>query len=292
LPDVTRISVGTKFRRDVHTAMLRWFFLFCLPLALAGGAFAADAPAPAPDPDGPPLLLQALNTVGKNFDHWAFTETRVVTDGKGQPEPETVVRFDPSKPYAEQYEPLKVEGKPPTKHQRKDFRRQGEKRGEKLAKDEAEGRMPGRDIRFELNGSTASIDLAHATVVEENAGSVTYELPLRNDGRGTLPVEKFQLFARVNRASGAFENISLRVRQSFRLKLVVKIKSGAVSVDFARVDQAHDPVAVRISGDATASILFLTVGGKFAVTRTDFHRVTPYNERFGVKIGPLKALNF
>jgi hypothetical protein len=272
--------------------MLRWFPRLGLFLALALLARAQEPVAPAA-PEIPPLLFDALAKIASNFDRWAYTETRTMTDEHNVPQPETVIRFDPSKPYAEQYLPLKIKGKPPTESQLKEFRKRGEKRGEKFAKQEAEGKVPGNELpRFGFNGGTASIDLARTSVASENADSVTYEVPLRNDGHGTLPVEKFQLFARVNRTTHAFENVALKVRSAFRVKLIVKVKSGEASVDFAAVDATHDPVPVAMSGDATATVFFMKFGGGFDLKRTEFTRVKPYGDRFGVKIGPMKALDF
>jgi len=273
--------------------MHRRFLGPILFLALAGLATAAEPSAPAPDAEVPPLLMDALDKVAANFDRWAYTETQMMTDEHGKPQPETVIHFDPSKPYPEQYLPLKIKGKPPTEKQLQGFRKRGEKRGEKFAKQEAEGKAPGSELpRFKMGSSSASIDLAHATIASENADSVTYEVPLRNDGKGTLPVEKFQLFARVNRATHAFENVALKVRGAFRVKLLLKVKSGEGSIDFGVVDRAFDPVPVVASGDATATIFFVKVGGSFETKRTDFVRVKPYGERFGVTIGPMKALDF
>ena len=105
-------------------------------------------------------------------------------------------------------------------------------------------------------------------------------------------LEKIELLARVNKERRAFENVSLRVRESFRVKLLVKVKGGAAIVDFGVVDPKFVPVMTSITGEGTATILFLKFGGSFDVKRTDFRRVKPYSERFGVKIGPLKALDF
>jgi hypothetical protein len=273
--------------------MHRWFLRPIFFLALAGLAAAAEPVASAPDAEVPPLLMDALDKVAANFDRWAYTETQMMTDEHGVPQPETVVRFDPSKPFAEQYLPLKIKGKPPTEKQLQSFRKKGEKRAEKFAKQEAEGKAPGSELpRFKMGSSSASIDLARTIVVSDSADSVTYEVPLRNDGRGTLPVEKFQLFARVSRTSHSFENVALKVRSAFRVKLVVKVKSGEGSIDFGMVDPTHDPVPLTMNGDATATVFFMKFGGSFDVKRTDFARVKPYSERFGVKIGPMKALDF
>lgn len=273
--------------------MRRWLSCFPLLIALAGVAAAADIPRLEASPEVPPLLYAALEKIARNFDRWAYTEARMITDEHGVAKGETVIRFDPSRPYAEQFKPLKIEGRPPTARQLRDYRRRGEKRGERLAREEEEGRVPGSGPpRFGIGGSTASVDLAHAVVAGETADTVTYEVPLRNDGHGTLPVEKFQLFVRVNRQHGAFENVALRVRSAFRVKLVLKVKTGEANVDFGMVDPSHDPVPTAVSGDATASVLFMKFGGSFDLRRTAFKRVKPYSERFGVKIGPLKALDF
>jgi hypothetical protein len=273
--------------------MLRWCTRLCFFISLAGLTAAQEPVASAPAGLVPPLLLDALGKIAANFDRWAYTETRIVTDEHGVPQPATVIRFDPSKPYAEQYVPLKINGKPPTEGQLKAFRHRGEKRGEKFAKQEAEGKVPGSELpRFGIGGSTVGVDLEHATVASENAGSVTFEVPLRNDGHGTLPVEKFQLFVRVGRTTHAFENVALKVRSAFRVKLIVKVKSGEANVDFAAVDATHDPVPVAMTGDGTATVFFMKFGGGFDVKRRDFVRVKPYGDRFGVKIGPMKALDF
>ena len=44
--------------------------------------------------------------------------------------------------------------------------------------------------------------------------------------------------------------------------------------------------------DYSASVLFVKKADSFEATRADFQRVKPYSERFGVKIGPLRALPF
>ncbi|MDB6094367.1 MAG: hypothetical protein JWM32_1929 [Verrucomicrobia bacterium] len=271
--------------------MTRRIFVFVFFLVTLGALRAEETPNNA---EGvPPLLYDALAKIAENFDRWAYTETRQVTDDKGKVEEDTVVRFDPSQPYAEQYTPIRIKGKPPTERQLKEYRKRGVKRADRVAKDEAAGREPGSHIpQFGVNGGTTSIDLAHAVVVDETAGSITYEVPLRNDGRATIPVEKFRLLARVNRERRAFENIALKVRSGFRVKLVLKVKSGEANIDFGVIDPKHAPALTSISGDATASVMFMTFGGSFDLKRAEFKRVKPYSERFGVKIGPLKALDF
>ena len=273
--------------------MRRWFHLFAFLLLLVARTRAADAVASPADPPIPPLLLDALKKLSEDFDRWAYTETRLETDRKGKPRGETIIRFDPSKPYAEQFTPLKIRGQAPTEKQLKEYRTRGEKRGERLAKEEDEGKAPkGEFGRFRVNGDNAMIDLAHATIEAETATATTYNVPLRNDAKSTLPVERFELLARINKERRALENVALRVRDSFRLKLVVKVKGGSANLDFSTPDPKFVPVLTSVSGEGSASVMFIPFGGSFDLKRTEFQRVKPYSANFGVKIGPLKALDF
>jgi hypothetical protein len=275
--------------------MRRWFscFGFLLLAAFARAQDAAPASPAAAEPPVPPLLLDALTKLSQDFDRWAYTETRMTTDTKGKPKGDTIIRFDPSKPYADQYLPLKINGLAPTEKQLKEYQKRGEKRGERLARDEAEGKAPGSDAaRLRINGENAPVDLPHATIASETATSVTFNVPLLRDEKTSLPVEKFELLARVNKERRAFENVSLRLRDSFRMKLVVKIQSGDANIDFTVVDPKFVPVMSDFRGGGVASVMFIKFGGQFDVKRTEFLRVKPYSEKFGVKIGPMKALDF
>jgi hypothetical protein len=274
--------------------MHRWLagISFILLLGFAR-AEEATAPAPAAEPPVPPLLLDALTKVSQDFDRWAYTETRTSADTDGKSKGETIVRFDPSKPYAEQFTPIKINGEPPTEKQRQSYRSRGEGRGKRLERDEAAGKAPGGDMaRLRINGENAPVDLAHATIASETPTSVTYLVPLLRDAKTSLPVEKFELLARVNKERRAFENVSLRLRESFRMKLIVKIQSGEANIDFTVPDPKFVPVPTEFRGGGTVSVMFIKFGGNFDVKRTEYQRVKPYSEKFGVKIGPLKALDF
>ena len=273
--------------------MRRWFHYFAILLLVVARARGADAVTPPADPPIPPLLLAALTKLSQDFDRWAYTETRKGTDRKGKPRGETIIRFDPSKPYEEQFTPLKVNGHEPTEKDRADYRKRGVKRGEQLMKDESEGKAPAGEFgRFRLNGSNAAIDLARATAESETATTTTYNVPLRRDPETTLPVEKIELIARINKERHALENVALRLKDSFRMKLIVNVKAGAGNIDFSVVDPKYVPVMSAASGEGTVSVMFVKFGGAFDVKRTEFQRVKPYSEKFGVKIGPLKALDF
>jgi hypothetical protein len=234
----------------------------------------------------PALLDAALQKFAADHDRWAFTQTFVERDDKGKVVSEAVVRFDPSKPYAEQFTPISVDGKPPAERHFKKYRKQGEKRGDRLEQAEKEGKEPTRQTLGEL------MDIERATVTEENAQTVTYEVPLKKEGNKRLPPEKFRVTARVSRQAQAFEGIHVELRESMRAALIVKIKSGVGQLDFGTVDPKFAPAMTAVHGGATASVMFVPVGRTYDAARTDFKRVKPYAERFGVNYGPLKAIDF
>jgi hypothetical protein len=257
--------------------------LFALCIVTAAESVRAAAPA---------LLLTALKKTGDDADHWAYTETSSMRDDKGKTGGETVVRFDPSKPYPEQYTPLKIEGKPPTAKQLKEYRQRGEKRGEALERDAPPADSAGEPESINLNGAKGVVDLENARVVTEAGGSITYEVPLKADAKHSLPVEKFRLTIRVNQARQELENASVTLLAPWRVKLIAKINQGELSVDFATIDPKFPPVLSTLAGNLAASIFFIKEGGTFEQKRTDQQHVKPFHERFDVKIGPLKALPF
>ena len=97
-------------------------------------------PAVAADPDAPPLppgarratwgevaiINDSLYKVAESLSRWAYTEHRVVRDGKGRVKSEQVIRFDPSKPFPEQWTPVQINGKPPSSRDESKYRRRGE----------------------------------------------------------------------------------------------------------------------------------------------------------------------
>ena len=256
------------------------FFPFTISLLLAVLTARAEVPA---------LLNEALQKTLRDTDRWAFTQTWVEFDGKGKELNRAVVRFDPSKPYAEQYSPLSVNGKPPTEGDLAKYRRRGEKRGERMEKAERDGTENTTKTRQTLG---ELMDIERATVSVEDATTVTYEVPLKKDGNRRFPPEKFQVLARVNKATRGFERIEAKLRESMRSMLVVKIKSGEGAMEFATVDPKFAPAMVAVRGGAAASVAFVPIGRRYDLKHEDFKRVKPYGDRFEVQIGTMKALDF
>jgi len=236
--------------------------------------------------DVPRPLQDALQKLAQDTDRWAYTQTLIEKDGDGKTKRETVVRFDPSRPYAEQYQPLKVDGKPPGDSVIRKYRAQGEKRGVRLDREEREGPDPKRPTVGEL------MDLDRATVAEETSTSITYAVPLKKEGNNRFPPEKFLVTARVSKERGAFENVAVKLREPLRQKLVLNIKSGEGSIDFAPVDPKYPPQMTTIRGGGSGSIFFVPIGRYYELKREEFKRVKPYGDRFQVTIGPLKAIDF
>jgi hypothetical protein len=256
--------------------------LFATGVALPGESVAPSRAATAAEAS---LLMDALQKTAGDLGRWAYTETRVIRDEKGKVKSEAVIRCDPSKPYGEQWQPLSINGQPPTAKDREKYRKQGE-RAQKRDERTERGQPDSRRTLGEL------IDPRTARVVRDDGARIIFEIPLRKDGNDRFPPEKFEVLARVERSSGALENIAVRLRESFRSKLILKVKSGDGTLDFERVDAKHPPTLTAIRGDASASILFVSVGGELELKRTALKHVKPFNERFDVQIGTLKAIDF
>jgi hypothetical protein len=254
--------------------MMRWMLSLWFVLAVAARA------------EVPRLLQDALQKLAQDTDRWAFTQTLIEKDDKGKVKQQTVVRFDPSQPYPQQYRPLKVDGKEPNDSSLRKYRKLGERRGERIEREERDGPDPKRKTVGEL------MDLDHATVAEENTESVTYAVPLRREGNNRFPPEKFLVTARVSKERGAFENVAVKLRAPIREKLVLNIKSGEGSIDFTPVDPKYSPQMTTVRGGGAGSIFFVPIGRNYELKREDFKRVKPFGDRFEVKIGPLKAIDF
>ena len=271
---------------------MRRVLLICLGLYAAATAFAAADLRPA-TPDEVALFKDAMKNSSQDTEHWAYTETTTVRTNqeKDDPREETVVRFDPSKPYAEQFTPLKIGGKPPSERELKKYRKKGEERGKKLMRRAEKGDAEKREPRLTINNSKARLDLEHPQVAAETADRITFEVPLISE-KGDIPVEKFQIRAEVDRSARQIRRAHFLIREAFRMKLVAKIKSGEATLDFAVMDPEFGPVITTMVGNFGASFLFIPVKGTFTNNRTEWKRVKAFDEGFNVKLGPLQFPGF
>lgn len=273
-------------------------FLLSLLLLAAGPALRAEALRPA-TPDEVKLFKDAVKNTQQETEHWAYTETTIKKIGLGRkPEGETIVRFDPSKPWAEQYTPVKIEGKAPTEKQLKQYRERGERRGKAIMRraEQAAATDPSLPDKPKLppsdrNEKSLKADTEHPLVVSDDGETMIFEVPLIDHGT-KLPVEKMEIRAVVAKAARQVRRATLRIKESFRVKLVAKVKEGEGSVDFTVIDPQYAPVMTSGSGTFGGSLLAISVNGVFSDTRTELRRVKPYSERLQVKIGPLELLDF
>lgn len=238
----------------------------------------------APTADEQTWLQDTVRRTVTELPRWAYTETRIMRDEKGRPKNQAVVRYDPSKPYEQQWTPLEVNGRPPTEKDFAKYRRRGEQ-----ARKREESPVPPRDDRPSLG---ELIELSYARVAEETPTHLVFEVPLRKQNNTRFPPEKFVVLARLDKVRKTLESVAVNLREPFRLKLVAKVKSGEGRMEFTTVDPKFAPTMTAIQGDASVSILFVSVGGELDLKRTDFKRVKPYGDKFEVQIGELKALDF
>jgi len=123
------------------------------------------------------LLNDTLKNTAQDPERRAYTESTVVQFGNGKDRKETIVRFDPSKSYEEQYTPLKIEGREPTAKDFKKYRKKGEERGrkriEELKRRELTG---GEEAHLTINRSRARLDLEHPLVAQGDAERVVFEI--------------------------------------------------------------------------------------------------------------------
>lgn len=247
----------------------------------------AGGPRPA-TPDEIARLNQTLHQTADHYRRWAYTEHRIIRDAKGRVKSEVLLRHDPSQPYAEQWVPLKIDGEEPSEREKAKYRRRGEK---SAGSDSpfAGSPHPGNRNQRSLG---ELIEVQKSSIFSEDATHLVFEVPLLKAGNERFPPEKFQVLARIRRDDGRLENVSVRLRESFRSRLVVKVKSGEGSLDFAPVDPKYPSALMAIKGDANASILFVSIGGSMELKRTDLRHVKLFDERFDVQIGTLKAIDF
>jgi len=270
--------------------MAVWAGVSLSPLA----AFGADPAEAAPAAKPPSLLDEAFNKWMNDQGRWAYTESQRVTGFNQQPKGETLLRVDPSQTYPEQFKPFKVEGQEPTEKQVQQYRGRGEwlARRRKQAEDDAREHSAD-EIKLNLNGQVVMPDLKHATVLTEDEKSVTYEVPLhKSEKDGGQVFDKFQLSVRVNKQRRDFERATIRQRTSMRVQLVIKVTETELEFEFTSVDPRFPSTITKETQHATIGVLFVKRVVSAEVTRTDLKHVTPYDERFGVKFGPIRTIQF
>jgi hypothetical protein len=226
----------------------------------------------------PALLDQAVKKLIADENHWAFTQTtqRFDKDGKAAGGP-TVERFDPSKPFDQEWQLLAYEGRTPKESELSYWQRQKQ-----------------RALRRREEKSLGDVlDLEHATLAGETTATATFLVPIMEGASKRFPADQLEVFMDVNKAQRALTAFSVQPRGVFRMAVVLKVESGRVDGRLAVVKPNYAPTLVWLKGAGEGHLFgLIKVGMGAEVNFSDFQRVRPYNDRFEVKIGDVKALNF
>lgn len=238
----------------------------------------------------PAPLDEAFQKLARDNGSWAYTEVSVSVDKNGRKSAETIVVFDPSKPFPEQYTPIKIAGKEPNKNQQGYYRWLGEERERRLERqaDSARDEL----LRLNVSGRWIIVDLDHADTAQETDTFILYDIPLLSDEAHGLPAEKFRLQARVRKADRVFEQAELSLREPLKLGKLTKLRALSYLFGFASVDEKFSPAAVSLRADIEGAMLFFGRHDIRESVRRDFRHVTPYRSRFDVKIGPMRTIDF
>lgn len=248
-------------------------------LALAARADEPMATPPADDPFAgtPGPLAEAVRGFAKDANRWAFTEDYIEFDKKGAAKSRRRARFDPSQHYDVQWTMLEKDGRAATEAEQAKFRKARAKEAQR-----------GRKTLGEL------LDLARATELAGAADAtvIVYEVPLHKLEDSKFPPEKFQAFVRVTRADHQLKSVEVRLREKLRVALVVGLKAAEGRLDFERVLPEAGPAVTKVVATGSASVFFVPLNAHVEITRSEQKRVTPYDDRFVVKPGPLRTIDF
>jgi hypothetical protein len=271
-------------------------FLFFL-LAMSAPLNVATQAAPSASTTGQRQLLdEAFQAFLDHQGRWAYTEAFYWFGYDEKKGPETAFRFDPSLPYAKQRTLLKQVGNPPTAEALEDWNKHYEKdtrRREAALEKESEPAAAREDFQIQLYNEKVTPLISDASVIAETETNVTYEIPLRKAGGAGQPLyKKHRLTARVSKASHQFEFAEFRQLEPQRAA-AARYYDGVISIEFGLPDARFPAAPVKVTTEVTEKPLFTkAVRSRNVKLRSDFKHVTPYDERFGVRIGPLRTIEF
>jgi hypothetical protein len=151
------------------------------------------------------------------------------------------------------------------------------------------------EVHLWVSGQLVTPEIDRAKVVQEDEISVTYEVPMHPEGKSdaNAMLDKFELTASVNKESHQFERATIRQRAPLRVKLIAKVSDTLLVFEFSRPDPRYPSVLTKATVDTHVVILFGKVHAMHnEMVRTELRHVTPYDERFNVKMGPTRTIEF
>ncbi len=211
---------------------------------------------------GSPLLNRAAENWQAETGRWACTmQVREWEDD--QLKEERVERFDPSRPAADRWELVQVDGRPPTEERRAAWQKAQAKKHPKAPKLVSD-----------------YLDFENAQALRATAGSVSYHVPLRSSRGWWFPVDHIALTITVNKASHAVEQVQAGMDEPFRMALGL---ARIVELNFdLKLNPSAEPGAVV--GPATAQprgvahVVIAYLGKRVEYSWSEFQRVTPAEE--------------
>lgn len=228
----------------------------------------------------PPPLDGALQKLIADNDRWAYSRTVQAFDRKGKPDGGlTIEHFDPSKHPDEQWTLRLLDGEIPSESDRARWRRQRE-----------------REMRRRERPLGDIMELESAQLADETKSAWIYEVPIKPGASRRLPAEKFFVLVQVGKERGEVERVAVRIREGFRLNglaRVARLDNAEIDVKFAVVDPAYPAQPAIMTGVGSGSVAWVyRFGGGAEIRCEEYRRVKPYNDRFEVQIGEVKALDF
>ena len=225
-----------------------------LVLLLGAGSVLPASPSP--------LLVRAAEKWLAERDHWAFTlQVREYEGGKLTEE--RVERYDPSKPVAERWELVSVDG--------------GAAKPDRLAK---WLKLKLRSSRKEHKSLAEYVDFDRATVIDHTALLIRYRLPMRSASELLFPVDRVELKVTVNRATSAIEKVEAGIDEPYKVALGL---GRILDVDLEMwmnpgpiVGTPGDPAVAK--PDGTAHFVVDRLGKRIEYDLSDFKRVLTAGE--------------
>ena len=118
-------------------------------------------------------------------------------------------------------------------------------------------------------------------------------MPLLPDEETGFSTDKIRMVVNLDPTDETLQKIDARLTEAVRQKAVAKVKDLHLTIEFSRPLPDEEAVAlIKLRGQAAASMLFFPVGGEVQLERSNFRRVTPYDDRFEVQVGPATTLDF
>lgn len=219
-------------------------FLFLLAAGLSWPLLPVSAA------DAPSLLAEVAGKMADNRQHWAFTQRARET--RGDEIFERVERYDPSRGDHHRWELLKLNGRTPSTEEAERWSKRKNRTRSKAPKTLED-----------------YADLSQASVREETAETVTYDVPLRSAAGGLFPGNKISLTITVNKDTKEIERAQAGIAEPFNVALGL-----AKVIDLDLDIEMEEDGAKEDKPQGTASAVINKLGKRVEYYWSDFTWVT------------------